>query len=141
MPRFDLPLDQLEVYCPEFTEPEDLDAFWARTLAENPFSPGSVSAESVDTPLRTVTVRDVAFGGYAGDPVRAWLTTPAAGTDGADDAPLPAVVEFLGMGGGRGLPHDHLTWASAGYAHLLVDTRGQGSHWGSGGDTADPSFS
>ena len=29
-------------------------------------------------------------------------------------------------------------WAAAGYAHLLMDTRGQGSQYGSGGDTPDP---
>nr|WP_250649007.1 MULTISPECIES: acetylxylan esterase [unclassified Actinomyces] len=127
--------DQLEVFNPEVPEPTDLDAFWARTLDESPADPGSVTTAAVDTPLCTVTVHDVTFTGYAGDPVRAWLILPATGTD---DAPLPTVVEYLGMGGGRGLPHDHLTWASAGYAHLVVDTRGQGSHWGSGGDTPDP---
>lgn len=133
MPRFDLPLDELETFSPELVEPADLDAFWARTLAENPADPERTTAVEVDTPLRTVTVYDVVFAGYAGDPVRAWLTVPATG-----DMTLPAVVELLGMGGGRGLPHDHLAWASAGYAHLVVDTRGQGSHWGSGGSTPDP---
>jgi len=52
--------------------------------------------------------------------------------------PLPAVVEYNGYGGGRGLPHERLAWANAGYAHLFMDTRGQGSSWGSGGDTPDP---
>ena len=38
------------------------------------------------------------------------------------------------------LPLDELSlrWASAGYAHLLVDTRGQGARWGGGGTTGDP---
>jgi cephalosporin-C deacetylase len=35
------------------------------------------------------------------------------------------------------MPHEHLFWASAGYAHLVMDTRGQGSLW-SAGDTPDP---
>src|SRR5690606_14262402 len=51
---------------------------------------------------------------------------------------LPAIVEFVGYGGGRGLPGTRLFWPSAGYAHILMDTRGQGSAWGGGGDTADP---
>src|SRR5665647_1484308 len=45
---------------------------------------------------------------------------------------LPAVVEYNGYGGGRGLPHERLRWAAAGYVSLFMDTRGQGSRWGSG---------
>jgi cephalosporin-C deacetylase len=52
--------------------------------------------------------------------------------------PLPAVVEYAGYGRGRGLPHERLTWPVAGYAHLLMDNRGQGDQYGSGGDTPDP---
>jgi cephalosporin-C deacetylase len=47
------------------------------------------------------------------------------------------VVEYIGYGGGRGFPTDWLLWASAGYAHLVMDTRGQGSAWLKG-DTPDP---
>ena len=63
MPRFDLPLDELETFSPELVEPADLDAFWARTLAENPADPERTTAVEVDTPLRTVTVYDVVFAG------------------------------------------------------------------------------
>ena len=35
MPLFDLPLPELETYAPALDEPADLDAFWARTLAES----------------------------------------------------------------------------------------------------------
>lgn len=52
--------------------------------------------------------------------------------------PLPAVVEFAGYGRGRGLPHERLTWVNAGYAHLLMDNRGQGDQYGNGGHTPDP---
>jgi cephalosporin-C deacetylase len=79
-----------------------------------------------------VTIDDVAFSGFGGDRVRAWLVRPA-GLAG----PLPAMVEFIGYGGGRGLPHEKLLWASAGFAHLVVDTRGQGGVW-SVSDTPDP---
>jgi cephalosporin-C deacetylase len=47
------------------------------------------------------------------------------------------VVQFQGYNGGRGLAHEDVFWATAGYAHLVVDTRGQGSGWAVG-DTADP---
>jgi cephalosporin-C deacetylase len=33
---------------------------------------------------------------------------------------------------------ERLTWPAAGYAHLLMDTRGQGDQYGCGGDTPDP---
>jgi cephalosporin-C deacetylase len=46
------------------------------------------------------------------------------------------MVEYIGYGGGRGQPYEWLLWASAGYAHLVMDTRGQGGTW-QGGDTSD----
>src|SRR6185369_283707 len=49
---------------------------------------------------------------------------------------LSCVVEFIGYGGGRQFGFDWLLWASAGYAHFVMDTRGQGSSW-SAGDTPD----
>ncbi|KON74144.1 hypothetical protein M768_08545 [Cellulosimicrobium cellulans F16] len=134
MPLFDLPLDELEAYAPALDEPADLDAFWARTLDGSRAAGGNlaetVRLERVDAGLETVVVDDVTFPGFDAQPVKAWLLRPAP--------PLTAVVEYLGYGGGRGLPHEHLLWASAGYAHLVVDTRGQGSGWGAGGDTPDP---
>jgi cephalosporin-C deacetylase len=133
MPRIDLTLPELREYRPEIREPADFDAFWADTIAQARSLGGDVRVERVDSPLRTVDVFDVTFPGFAGDPIKAWLLLPA-GADG----PLPAVVEFNGYGGGRGLPSEHLAWASAGYAHLFMDTRGQGSGWGAGGGTPDP---
>jgi cephalosporin-C deacetylase len=47
------------------------------------------------------------------------------------------VVEYIGYGGGRGMPLNWLTWPAAGYATLVMDTRGQGSTWLQG-DTPDP---
>lgn len=133
MPRLDLPLEQLEVYRPEVREPADFDAFWRASLAEARSAAGEISIEQVRTPFVTCDVYDVMFPGFGGDPVRAWLLTPAGA-----DAPLPTVVEFAGYGGGRGLPSEHLHWAAAGFAHLVMDTRGQGSVWGAGGETPDP---
>ena len=137
MALFDLPLPELERYLPAPEEPADLDAFWSTTLAAARTGPAVVGADRVDTGLTTVDTWDVTFAGAHGHPVRAWYTRPA-GTGGRD---LPAVVEYLGYGRGRGFPQERLTWASAGYAHLLMDTRGQGSQHGSGGHTPDPSGS
>jgi cephalosporin-C deacetylase len=132
--RADLPPDELVAYRPDVCEPEDFDAFWARTLTEARAGDLDVRADEVDTPYRTVAVRDVSFRGFGGDRIGAWFTVPRDAADG----PLPAVVEFIGYNGGRDLPGESLRWASAGYAHLLVDTRGQGARWGGGGRTADP---
>jgi cephalosporin-C deacetylase len=129
----DLPLEELVRYRPAVAEPDDFDEFWQRTLSDARGYDLNVSSQPVDTPYRTVTIYDVAFSGYAGDRVAAWLVTPR-GLDG----PLPAVVEFVGYGGGRDLPGSSLWWASAGYAHLVMDSRGQGAGWGGGGDTPDP---
>jgi cephalosporin-C deacetylase len=46
-------------------------------------------------------------------------------------------VQYIGYGGGRGLAHENVFWAVAGYAHFIMDTRGQGAA-GSVGDTPDP---
>ncbi|QPE05121.1 acetylxylan esterase [Microbacterium schleiferi] len=133
MPRFDLPLDELERYRPPVREPADFDDFWATTLDETRVVGGEALVEATDSPLRAFEVFDVTFPGFAGDPVKAWMLTPAGAS-----RPLPAVVEFNGYGGGRGLAVERLGWVSAGYVYLLMDTRGQGSMWGSGGATADP---
>ena len=72
-------------------------------------------------------------------------TSPSPGSTATRSAPgctcrprrcgrarCPGVVQYQGYNGGRGLPHEHVFWASAGYAHLVVDTRGQGSGWTTG---------
>jgi cephalosporin-C deacetylase-like acetyl esterase len=53
------------------------------------------------------------------------------------EGPVPAVVRFQGYGGGRGLPLEVSAWTLAGYASLIMDTRGQGFAWIPGA-TADP---
>lgn len=133
MPLFDLPLDQLERYAPEVREPADFDTFWHTTVKEAGTYPVLVDVRPVDTGLRMLESWDVTFAGFGGDPVRGWFTRPRGVPE-----PLPAVVEYLGYGRGRGMPHERLTWAAAGYAHLLMDSRGQGDQYGCGGDTPDP---
>ena len=46
-------------------------------------------------------------------------------------------MRYQGYGGGRGAALEVTTWTLAGYATLLMDTRGQGSAWDLG-DTPDP---
>ncbi|GAB2805281.1 acetylxylan esterase [Lentzea nigeriaca] len=123
MPLTDGPLDDLVGYRPDLRAPQDFDEFWDRTLAQARALGGAVKADPVTDRylLRTVEVDDVRFPGWNGEPVAAWLLRPR-GVRG----PLPVVVTFIGYSGGRGLPTDHLLWSAAGYAQLVVDSRGQG---------------
>jgi cephalosporin-C deacetylase len=131
MATFDLPLEELKTYLPKREEPQDFDIFWEETLAEARQKPLEAHFEPVECGLRLVEVYDVTFNGYAGQPIKGWLYLPRqrAGL-------LPCVVEFIGYGGGRGLPIEWLLWSNACYAHFVMDTRGQGSSWRSG-DTPD----
>ncbi len=131
MPFFDLSLEELHVYQPERFEPDDFDAFWASTLSEARQHPLDARFEPVDFGLQLVKTYDVTFAGYGGQPIKGWFILPAKET-----GPLPCVVEFIGYGGGRSFPYNWLLWPSAGYAFLVMDTRGQGSAW-SHGDTPD----
>ena len=132
MVQFDLPLEDLRAYRPERHEPADFDAFWSRTLTDARASSFPPRFEPFEASLAAVDVFDVTFAGFGGDPIKAWLLTPVT-----RDAPLPCIVEYLGYGRGRGHPLEWLTWVSLGYAHLVVDLRGQGGQW-SAGETPDP---
>lgn len=133
MPFTDLSLADCRDYRPTLPVPADFDAFWSRTLEEaRSCTADKLVFTAVESGLTQVRTYDVTVPGFAGQPVRGWLRMPAGASE-----PLGCVVEFLGYGRGRGLAHENLLWASAGYAHLLMDTRGQG--WSAaGGDTADP---
>ena len=132
MALFDLPLDQLVDYQPDRDEPADFDAFWTDTLAAARTLRQPTSFVPAHPELRSLEVFDVTFSGFGGHPIRAWLILPRTRVD-----PLPVVVEYVGYGGGRGLPIHLLTRAAAGYASFVMDTRGQGSVFVTG-DTPDP---
>lgn len=134
MPLFDLPLEQLHTYTSAVTAPADFDAFWDRTVNEARRFPLDAVFEPVDNYLSVIDTFDVTFGGYGGSPVKGWLHLPANRMAGTR---LPAVVQYAGYSGGRGLANQDTKWAQAGYAHFIMDTRGQG-YGGSVGETADP---
>ncbi len=122
MPQFDLPLADLERYLPDPVEPDDFDAFWAETLdlaRRHDLAPVFAPVQHL---LETVDVFDSRFSGWGGERISAWLLLPRH-----NPGPVPAVVELIGYGGGRSLPYENLVMSAAGYAHLIVDSRGQGS--------------
>jgi cephalosporin-C deacetylase len=134
MPLFDLPLEQLRGYTSGVTAPADFDAFWDRTISEAREFPLAAVFEPVENYLTVIDTFDVTFSGYGGSPVKGWLHLPANREAGTR---LPAVVQYAGYSGGRGLANQDTKWAQAGYAHFIMDTRGQG-YGGSVGETPDP---
>ncbi|MEV5200374.1 acetylxylan esterase [Streptomyces sp. NPDC053720] len=132
MALFDMPLPELRAYRPQIDEPEDFDAFWSKTLAETRAHEPAVTFEPVETGLTGTRTWDVTFAGFGGHPIKGWFTAPANA-----EGPLPLMVQFHGYNGGRSLPHCWGLWPAAGFAHFIMDVRGQGSG-GNVGDTPDP---
>jgi cephalosporin-C deacetylase len=88
----------------------------------------------VENHLSVIDTFDVTFAGFGGAPIKAWLHLPANRQAGSL---LPVVVQYAGYSGGRGLVNQDTKWAQAGYAHFMMDTRGQG-FGGIVGETPDP---
>ena len=127
MALFDLSLAELRAYRPALAAPDDFDEFWHRTLSDARKHDLAAELTAYEALLPGVRVRDVRYSGSGGQRVAGWFIEPAAA-----DRPHPCVVQFIGYGGGRGRPHEWLLWPAAGYAVLVVDSRGQGD-----GDTPD----
>lgn len=134
MPLFDLPLEQLERHESTATAPDDFDSFWDDTIAQARSFELAASFEPVENLLPLIDSFDARFAGFGGDEIKGWLHLPANRTPGEK---LPVVVQYIGYSGGRGLVQQDTAWAQAGYAHFIMDTRGQG-YGGILGDTPDP---
>ncbi|CAI9404905.1 acetylxylan esterase [Aestuariimicrobium sp. T2.26MG-19.2B] len=119
MALFDLPLEELQSYRPDVSEPGDFDDFWQRTLDEARRHDLNLRLEPIDARATLHDTYDVTFAGFGGQDVKAWLFVPA------DHDNVPVVVQYHGYSGGRGMPFPG-EYVNAGYAHLVLDTRGQG---------------
>lgn len=136
MPFYDLSPAELATYDPPLQIPFDLKQFWDDTLSDARTHPLAAEFAPVSTALTAVEVYDVTFAGWGGHPIKAWLLVPVH-----RPGRLPCIVGYLGYLGysaGRGFPHEWLTWPGAGFATLVMDTRGQGWSPHTPGDTADP---
>lgn len=134
MPLFDMPVDQLRAYTSRTTEPADFDSYWDETIAEARVFPLDARFTPAENLLTVIDSFDVTFAGFDGAPIKGWLHLPANRAAGER---LPVVVQYIGYSGGRGLIQQDTGWAQAGYAHFIMDTRGQG-YGGLLGETADP---
>jgi cephalosporin-C deacetylase len=128
MPWFDLSLDQLREYRTETAEPPDLDRWWQLRLDQARAKAREPELTRYETDIYApVEVYDAEFSGAGGDRIRAWYLRPA---DAGGQTPL--VVKFVGYGGGRGLPTEHMLLPAVGYSVFVMDTRGQGGRWTTG---------
>ncbi|MDQ7876533.1 acetylxylan esterase [Microbacterium sp. QXD-8] len=129
----DLIGDDLLDYRSPQVDPPGFDEFWRSTIdAAREFDTDLVLVRA-DSPVTSVDIFDLSFHGFGGERISGWLRAPRNA-----HGPLPVIVEFIGYGGGRGLAEDALFWASCGYLHVTMDTRGQGAVWARG-VTADRS--
>jgi cephalosporin-C deacetylase len=131
MAWLDLPLEQLREHRSAVVPASDVREFWAQRLQKARDLARDPSVTPVATPLAMVEVGDVEFSGADGHPVRGWFLRPK-GVDGD----LPCLVQYIGYGGGRSRHHEWTLWPAAGWATLVMDTRGQG--WA---DTPDEGMS
>ena len=136
MPFPDLIHPELAAYVSRVAMPDDFQPFWSATIDEARGIGGEVVIRPAATTVQAVEVFDVTFPGFGGHPIKGWLMLPRGRPIGRAGR-VPLVVQFVGYGGGRGLPHEELHWAASGFAYFRMDTRGQGSVW-SVGDTPDP---
>jgi cephalosporin-C deacetylase len=131
MPWYDLPLERLREYRTSTQEPDRLDDWWTARLREARDRSRPVAVTAHEPGLYApFEVSDVEFSGGAGERVRAWYIAPAG------QRASGVVVKFIGYGGGRGAPAEHILLPALGYAVLVMDSRGQGGRWSSGA-TAD----
>ncbi|HEY6493165.1 MAG TPA: acetylxylan esterase [Trebonia sp.] len=122
-----MPLERLREYRTSTLEPEGLDDWWASRIQDA----RALTKPPTLTPHQPrlydpVEVFDVEFSGADGDRIRAWYLRPRGAS-----AP-PVVVKFIGYGGGRGMPTEHMVLPALGYALLVMDSRGQGGKWTTG---------
>jgi cephalosporin-C deacetylase len=127
VPLFDLSPEELLTYRIATAEPDGLDQWWAQRVdkARSVAAPPRLDRHAPDA-YGPTPVWDVEFSGSDGDRIRGWYLRPAGV---APDDPLPVVVTFIGYGGGRGVPTEHMVLPGAGFANLVMDTRGQGGRW------------
>lgn len=122
MPVVDFPLEKLKVYQGISPRPEDMDAFWDRSLAE---------MRSIDPKVELIPAKfqtdyaecfEMFFTGAGGARIHAKLARPRR----AADRKGPAVVHFHGYTGDCGDWISKMGYVAAGFTFAALDCRGQG---------------
>ena len=121
MTNNDMRMDALSAYCPSVIEPSDFDTFWLKSIAQSRQLSAPTEVSKLECGLKAFDTFDINFSGFNGERIKAWLIVPKF-----LDKPAPVVFEFVAYGGGRGNPYFWLQFPSAGFAHFVMDNRGQG---------------
>lgn len=129
------PLSELEKFAPGPNFRPDFNSFWDNTLKNYLATNLEAVLTKVDSPITAFETYDVTILGFNSDPIKGWFIKPKN-----SNKDLPCIVMYDGYGGGRGLLNEWLFWPSAGYAILVMDTRGQGASGWRVGDTPDGNY-
>ncbi|WP_125778395.1 acetylxylan esterase [Antribacter gilvus] len=118
--QFDLPIVELAPAAPPATdEPSGFEEFWADAVARSHAADVVPELEPALPGALGLVADGVTVRGVDGHPLLGWLVRPSFAAHG-----LPVIVEFVGDGAGRGPVNAHTRFAAAGFAHLVVETRG-----------------
>src|SRR5258708_36087611 len=128
MPWYALPLEGLREYRTSPAEPAGLDQWWAdRIAAAGAQSRAPQVAKQEPDTYQPVEVFDAEFSGAGGDRIKAWYLRPRGAAPGTPGTPgTPTIVKFIGYGGGRGAPAEHVLLPALGYAPVVVERRRPG---------------
>lgn len=126
MSFMDRRLADLRQYRPDRTAPEDLEEFWAATLAEAKAKPLNDVRERTSTLSPYIEAYRVSYEGFDETPIQGWYLLPAFGGEGK----RPCVVLFHGYTGGKGYPEQYSDLLMLGFAVFAIDVRGQGGETG-----------
>lgn len=126
---------EYESYIPKLEIPGDFEQFWRDSILEADQYSLEPSLEPLAVALKTHACYDFTFKGYGGQTIHGWVLTPKN-----IEGRVPCVIEFIGYSGGRGLPFERLLMSSLGFAHVIMDTRGQGGEYQIGSTPDDHSF-
>jgi len=105
------------------TRRQDFGKFWTDVTAQCNSVPLSVHGTTIESPLRSVEIRDLTFDGLDGTRL---LLPPEA-----RQHKVPVTVHFHGAGGSRGAPFNFSHWLLLGSAVVSFDYRMQSGLTGS----------
>ena len=122
MPAIDLPLEELREYRGSSPCPEDLNAYWDRSLDEMRAIDPALSWEDASFPCPYAKCQSLYFTGTGGSRIHCRVATP----DPLPAEPTPALIFFHGYSGASPDWTVMLPYVAAGYTVVAMDCRGQG---------------
>lgn len=116
---YDLPLEELQSYCPELTKQPDFDAFWSNTKRELAQVPMEYTLTPIDYPAKNIELYELRYKGLHGANISAYFAKPAG------SGPFSSIVSFHGYNWGPNSMEETVVQALHGYAAFCMMIRGQ----------------